>query len=154
MFSNDSQATEGARSIEQDKPPIDELQISVVVSELRKLSMSEEGARVAAQAAQQRGLTHTQVDELVELYRSHQANDPHMTVGWLHRWLTGRSQPPHKPVVAETPQPVLCGGRGDGLTREQIARERLRTSIIRNGRQAGVSEELIKQRCEEAGVDY
>lgn len=125
----------------------DELELA---RELETLGMSEDGARGAVVRAKARGLTHAQVHELVERYRVEAARDPHMTVGWLYRWLTGQSRPAAKPRASPVP---ACGGRGDGWSKEQMQREKLRAKIIRNGRAAGAPEELIRERLIAAGVE-
>jgi hypothetical protein len=117
------------------------------------LGMSSDGARGAVARALSRGLTHVEIGELVQLYREASARDARMTAGWLYRWLSGQSAPPKASGSAPKP-PQHCGGRGDGLTRQQVDREALRARIIRHARSAGASEEEIRQRCEQAGVEY
>jgi hypothetical protein len=126
----------------------------VLIQELRALGMSSEGARGAVAKAESRGLTHARIGELVEQYREASARDTRMTAGWLYRWLTGQSSPPKPYTDAVAPKPTHSGGRGDGLSRAQSAAEQLRFKIIRQAKAAGASEDEVRQRCIEAGVEY
>ncbi|QDV26724.1 helix-turn-helix domain-containing protein [Aureliella helgolandensis] len=136
------------------EPQTDVRTWEVVVSELIELGLSETGARQAAAAARNRGLTPDQAHELGETYRTrtrpgYAGKAP--TVGWLYRWLTGQSTP--EPDPAERPKPVTSG-RGDALTRDQIDAERRRREIIRQARSRGLSEEQIRKACQSIGVAY
>ena len=119
----------------------------VVVSDLIGVGMSEDGARGAVRAATGRQLTHAAVGELTEQYRELKSRDTHVTAGWLHRWISGRSSPPSR-----TAEPVVSQQRGDGMTRTEVAAASLRRRILVAGRRAGASIEQIEQRYAAAGV--
>lgn len=131
-------------------PPCDAWE--VVVSELILLGMSLDGARGAVSAAQQRGLTHTDVGQLTERYRELSGRDAHVTVGWLHRWLTGRSRPPAR--ASPVPRPDRSHQRGDALSRSAITAEAKRVQILRSARRRGLPEPEIAALCAAAGVEY
>lgn len=144
-----------ARKSDQEVVVSDFLEVDLdFVQELASLGMSSDGARGAVAKAKSRGLTHAQIGELVELYRDQSARDARMTAGWLYRWLTGQSAPPKPSGAAPKPPQASCGGRGDGLSKQQVSRESLRAQIIRAARAAGASEDQIRQRCQQAGVEY
>ncbi len=144
--------SEGEVVVSASDDVLEELQTQCVT-----LGMSSDGARGAVAKAIGRGLTHAQIGELVELYRKLEKSpdrDPHMTAGWLYRWLSGQSSPPKASGSAPKPPQTHCGGRGDGLSKQQVSREALRASIIRAARAAGASEDQIRERCQQAGVEY
>jgi hypothetical protein len=118
----------------------------VVVSDLVSLGMSADGSSAAVTAARTRGLTPNDVATLVDRYRSTAAADPRVTIGWLHRWITGRSSPP-EPQTARPPSiaPTLSTAQA-----RHLARERLRARIVRSGREAGIAPEVIDRRIQEA----
>jgi hypothetical protein len=88
-----------------------------VVVSLIALGMSEDGAEMAIAKAIQRGLTEQQIDELMGLYCKLSASETRMTVGYLWRWLTGKSRPPApKPPEVKTKSPVV--------EREEFIRQR------------------------------
>lgn len=149
--------TAPAQSSESTKPACSpdwtDQRKAVVVSDLISFGMSKDGACGAVAAAIARELTHAQVYELVERYRTAHLADTHMTVGWLHRWLSGRSRPSEN-ASDRAEGYAHAQTRGDALTRQQVAFETLRAGIVRKGRAAGASEEAIAQRCREAGVEF
>ncbi len=124
----------------------------VVVSELENLGVRQ--ARETATAACKSGLPPEKAHAFMKLYRERSHNpywtdEQRMHPGWLARWLTGQSVP-----EPDRREPLKLVGRGDGLTREQVARESLRTRIVKEGRSRNCSEEEIAARCAAAGVEY
>jgi hypothetical protein len=124
----------------------------VVVSALVDLGMSADGSQSAITAAQRRELTPGDVMSLVDRYRRDLPTTAGIHVGWLHRWITGRSRPP------EPPQPKTAPATSSGLlsTAQQRAqsRERLRSRIIRAGREANAPEAVIDRRIAEALANF
>jgi hypothetical protein len=120
----------------------------VVVSALVELGMSAEGSQSAIIAAQSRELSPGDVMSLVDRYRRDLPTTPGINVGWLHRWITGRSRPP------EPSQPKAAPATSSGLLspaqQRAQARERLRSRIIRAGREANAPEAVIDRRVQEA----
>lgn len=131
--------------IEATAPATDPGAWVVVVSDLVSLGMSADGSSAAVTAAQTRGLTAADVATLVDRYRSTAAADPRVTVGWLHRWITGRSSPPEP----KTARPIAPSTLSTAQARH-LARERLRARIMRSGREAGIAPEVIDRRIQEA----
>jgi hypothetical protein len=77
----------------------------VVVSALAGLGMCD--AIGAVGLAQQRGLTHEVVSTFIARYVQLTAACPDANVGWLHRWISGKSRPPEATVSAVKRQSLL-----------------------------------------------
>jgi hypothetical protein len=120
----------------------------VVVSALVDLGMSVDGSQSAITAAQRRELTPGDVMSLVDRYRRDLATTSGIHVGWLHRWITGRSRPPEPPQPK--PAPATSSGLLSAAQQRAQARERLRSRIIRAGREANAPEAVIDRRVQEA----
>jgi len=120
----------------------------VVVSALVDLGMSVDGSQSAITAAQRRELTPGDVMSLVDRYRRDLATTSGIHVGWLHRWITGRSRPPEPPQPK--PAPATSSGLLSAAQQRAQARERLRSRIIRAGREANAPEAVIDRRAQEA----
>lgn len=71
-----------------------------------------------------------------ERLRAHQ---PPVTARWLYRWMTGQSRPPDETVV-ERKQ------RSTSLMSDTTRQEILRAWLWREGRNRGLSEEVIEAR--------
>ena len=120
----------------------------VVVSALVDLGMSVDGSQSAITAAQRRELTPGDVMSLVDRYRRDLATTAGIHVGWLHRWITGRSRPPEP--SQPKPAPATSSGLLSAAQQRAQARERLRSRIIRAGREANAPETVIDRRIQEA----
>jgi len=116
----------------------------VVVSVLLDLGMVR--AQEAVTAAKSRELTASQVDELIVHWERLQARQSHVTVAWLYRWLMGLSQPP----AAKDGQEKPSHERNRSLTSETTRWNLIEARIVKAGRNAGASEERIRQRVSEA----
>lgn len=123
-------------------PPDDPDPWRVVVSELDSRSMG--AIPEAITAAQSRELTAQDVLDLVERWERLRAHQPGVTVGWLYRWIVGRSKPPEDPG-ASAPQ-----AKRTSLTSETTRREMVRSRIVREGRRCGKSEQEISQAIADA----
>ena len=118
----------------------------VVVSALEESGMGDRGGAVTA--ARRRKLTPADVLDLVERWNSLRASQPHVTVGYLYRWITGQSRPPWE-------EDSQAGTRkAASLTSETTEREKIRAKVVKAGRRAGVSEERIEARVTEALAHY
>lgn len=131
----------------EDKPQDLE---EVVVSALVDMGMSPDGSRMSVRAAIRRGLDKPAMDAHIALYRQLDASphrDPKMHIGWLSRWLDGKSKPPEqKALVPDYEQ------QSRTASKEFVQRETLRRQIVQAGRKAKAPEELIQQRLREAGI--
>lgn len=121
--------------------------------DLTELRMSDEGARQAVTAARGRGMTVVGARDYVRRYHELRARDRRVNAGWLHRWLTGRSDPPTQDGAQNGSQtPPASRQRGDARTADESVRERLRYQIIRDGRSRGLSEDVIDDQLRKAGL--
>jgi hypothetical protein len=106
-------------------PPLIQDPWAVVVSGLLKLGMAK--ALEAVTAAKSRELTVDQVNELTQRWERLRARQPHVTVGWLYRWLMGLSLPPDEPGadVARKPSTSIMADS----TRRNMDEIKLRKSL-------------------------
>lgn len=118
----------------------------VVASELELLGMSADGARNALSRAQARGLEPEDVRALAARYRELVQSSAAVTVGWLNRWITARSEPPPPAEPAQASRP------GGSRPPEQVERERKRYDIRKAGLSRGASIEEIEAAWQAAGV--
>lgn len=107
----------------------------VVVSALIDLGMG--GASRAVNAAKRRSLTPEDVSDLVQRWERLRARQPHVTVAWLYRWLTGQSPPPAEDEIQRAGQPRRS------LTSETTRKEVIRARVIKEGRRRKASPEQI-----------
>lgn len=114
----------------------------VVVSAFEELEMID--ARGAVGLAQQRGLTPADVQSLIAEYVQLTAADSGVTIGYLHRWISGKSRPP------SANRPAAARPRNVSLTSDTTRREMIRARIVRDGRRAGDSEDAIAARVRAA----
>lgn len=113
----------------------------VVVVELKPfLGRAEKAVRLA----RQRGLSDEVIRERLREWRE-LPDEPRMP-GKLYNWLAMEGS------YTGPPKSEPMYGRGDGLTRDEVAAEALRVRIVRAGRAAGVSEEAIEKRLADVGV--
>lgn len=115
---------------------------AVVVSAFERLGMSD--ARGAVGLAQQRGLSPADVEALIAEYVQLTAADSRVTIGYLHRWISGKSRPP------SANRPAAARPRNVSLTSATTRREVIRAKIVRAGQRAGASEEAIARRVQAA----
>ncbi|MEO9592251.1 hypothetical protein [Rhodopirellula bahusiensis] len=114
----------------------------VVVSALVDLGMG--GASRAVDAAKRRSLTPEDVSDLVERWERLRARQPHVTVAWLYRWVTGASRPPADDEIRRAGMP-----RGS-LTSETTRKEVIRARVIKEGRRRKASPEQVSAALESA----
>jgi biotin operon repressor len=119
---------------------------AVVVSVLASLGMS--ACVGAVTAAIGRELTPTDVLGYVERLERLRARNPHATVGWLYRWITGASEPPPETAIEEKPEQVTKphGGYFAKSESRRLEAERLRSRIVKEGRRLGVSEDAMREK--------
>jgi AraC-like DNA-binding protein len=116
----------------------------VVVSDLRKLEMGD--ARGAVRTAQQRGMAPETVTEWIARYVQLTAADSSITIGHLHRWLTGRSKPPWlvPPKVARMPSNSLMSES----TRRTLNEIALRKRLQQEGKSLTEIDDIVTQRMQ------
>jgi len=120
----------------------------VVASELLELEMSPEGTASAIRKARQT-MTIDKTMAIIAKYRRLLPDKPEMTIGYLHRWLTGRSAVPPDPTAARaSPRPHMTT---TSLTTQRIL---LESRIVKAGRAAGAPEAVIQRRIQEARADF
>jgi len=115
----------------------------VVVVELGKFLGS---AEKAVRMARARGVTDAEIRERIATWQ--RLPEHEQQPGWLFNWIAIEGS--YRPPVPESVEPIY--GRGDGLSKDQVAAEALRVRIVRAGRAAGASQQQIESRLALAGV--
>lgn len=111
----------------------------VVVSELEARAMADVAGAVTT--AKRRELTPGDVMDLVERWERLKAYRPEtVTIGWLYRWIVGKSRPPEDPPEPSSTSRPKRSGLADASTRREMERAR----IVREQRLAGRSEREIE----------
>ncbi len=119
---------------------------AVVVSAFLERGMSPDGAFKAVTTAQSRELTPDDAQRLIAVWERLRAHQPHVTIGWLYRWMTGQSRPPED---AREDRSARAPSRSVSLMSDTTRREILRARLWREGRNRGLSEEVIEARFRE-----
>jgi hypothetical protein len=115
----------------------------VVVVELDKFLGS---ASKAVRMARVRGVTDDEIRDRIASWK--QLPQAEQKPGTLFNWIAIEGS--YRKPTPEAAEPIY--GRGDGLSKEQVADEALRVRIVRAGRAAGASHDAIEQRLQAAGV--
>ena len=115
----------------------------VVVVELGKFLGS---AEKAVRMARARGVTDAEIRERIADWQRLPVHE--QQPGWLFNWIAIEGS--YRKPTPENVEPIC--GRGDGLSKDQVAAEALRVRIVRAGRAAGASQQQIESRLQAAGV--
>ncbi len=127
-----------------------------VVSALVGFRMSRGGATEAVDAAKGRSLTPDDAWELVERWQRLRARQPRdVTIGWLYRWLVGKSYPPPEPWETTHGDDNPAPPPRRVTTSDSVQVELIRGEVIKRGRKARATNEqmtaALQARLQQAG---
>jgi hypothetical protein len=107
----------------------------VVASVLKNAGMSDYVGAITA--AKRRELTPDEVLDYVKRLERLQAREPRATVGWLYRWITGKSSVPDECEPETAPRQVSTLSSDE---QRRLDLELIRARCIKAGRRAGFND--------------